>query len=292
MKASEVTALNPIYLSTGAFIGRKNNRNFRLAAECAGQLECDGFEFLVFRDFYGAMYEIAGEYTAAGLNIPVVHADKGIGDRFSNADESDYISAAEDFKRNCEIANILGAGTIVTHAWGYPESNKDPRRIMERLPALAESAAGAGLTLLVENVPCTDGDALHMLDTLAVAFPTLSFIIDTRLAHFHRELERVTSCPVWPRVRHFHVSDTKCGYKEWAALNPILQPGEGGIDWRAFFGAVKRSGYAGSFTLEAPSMLESGVDAETLNKGLAFIRDGLKPGEREIVADAAHGGGA
>ena len=36
-----------ILCSTGAIIGRPNNRNYRLLETVAPQLDCDGFEFLL-----------------------------------------------------------------------------------------------------------------------------------------------------------------------------------------------------------------------------------------------------
>jgi hypothetical protein len=71
---------NPIYCSTGAFIGRINGRNFRLLIEYKDRLECDGFEFMIFGDWYPQLKTIITEYKAADIKIPVVHTDKNIGD--------------------------------------------------------------------------------------------------------------------------------------------------------------------------------------------------------------------
>ena len=43
--------MNPVYLSTGAYTGRVNGRNWRFAIEYAERLDCDGYELLIFPEF-------------------------------------------------------------------------------------------------------------------------------------------------------------------------------------------------------------------------------------------------
>lgn len=70
---------NPIYVSTGAFTGRKNGRNYKLAIEFSQSLECDGYEFLIFDDFYDNIDTIINDYNCAELNILwFVNRDKHI----------------------------------------------------------------------------------------------------------------------------------------------------------------------------------------------------------------------
>ena len=40
--------MSKILCSTGALIGRPNNRDYTLIKEFAPRLECDGFEFMMF----------------------------------------------------------------------------------------------------------------------------------------------------------------------------------------------------------------------------------------------------
>ena len=70
---------NPIYASTGAFIGMANGRNHRLLAKYAPQIHCDGFEFMLYDDWYADFENIIGEVAGYGLAIPVIHFDKCIG---------------------------------------------------------------------------------------------------------------------------------------------------------------------------------------------------------------------
>ena len=42
--------MHNVYCSTGALIGRPNGRDYKLLADCAKRIECDGFEFLMYED--------------------------------------------------------------------------------------------------------------------------------------------------------------------------------------------------------------------------------------------------
>ena len=50
--------MNRILCSTGALIGRPNGRDYRLLKQCARELECDGFEFLMYNTWHGEIEEI------------------------------------------------------------------------------------------------------------------------------------------------------------------------------------------------------------------------------------------
>ena len=104
----------------------------------------------------------------------------------------------------------------------------------------------------------------------------MGFIMDTRCAEFHGEMEGFGRSGLFSSgIRHIHINDYKGGYKDWDAMYPIPQPRKGQIDWDGFFKYIKDSSYDGSFTLEAPSMQEQGVDAKTLNESMRFIRRSL-----------------
>ena len=49
----------------------------------------------------------------------------------------------------------------------------------------------------------------------------------------------------------------------------------GNIDWDNFFSALKNISFDGTVTLEAPAHLPVGVDSETLNRSLRFIKKNL-----------------
>lgn len=265
---------NPIYLSTGAFIGRINKRNYRLLTDWADQLICDGFELLFFEEFYDKADEIVNEYRNADLRIPVVHAEKQIGDLMGGS-KADFQKAKELFRINCDVAARLSSEKLVFHAWGYPDSDSNPEQTYERLTEIIAISKSFRQELLVENILCMHRDPLVFIEMIHKRLPDLHFIIDTRHAQFHCELEKTLNSDIMKMVNHIHINDYAGGYKEWEKRYPILQPGKGGVDWRMFFSKLTALHYTGSITLEAPSMLEENVDTKTLNKGLDFIRNGL-----------------
>lgn len=271
--------MTPVYLSTGAFTGRVNGRNPRLIVDYADRLDCDGFEFLYFPDFEDRLDELIRLYVDAGLIIPVTHAEKKLGDYVSAPTDEAFGTACELLRKNANAAaRLYPAGTpkLVAHCWGIPDSDSYIEQIIERVGILRELAAAEGAELYPENSFCVHGSPLEHFEALALRYPELHFIVDTRCAQFHGELERFTASEVFrSRVRHLHINDYGGGYKDWNAMYPILQPPRGNVDWTSFFGALRELSYAGTITLEAPSMLPDGVDCKTLNEGLRFIRNGL-----------------
>ena len=266
----------PVYLSTGAFVGRINGRNWHLPVEYADRLACDGFEFMIFPDFVEILPEIIREYRAAELRIPVVHAEKHLGDLVSDPAPAAWEAAAETVRRDCDAAAQLypaGRPKVVAHCWGIPDSDAHFDCIAERIGKLREIADACGTELLPENSFCKYGSPMEHFEALAALCPQLRFIVDTRCAAFHGELERFVTSEVFrERVVHIHINDYAGGYRDWDAMYPIPQPTKGKIDWEGFFSALRAIPYAHSITLEAPSMLPEGVDTDTLNGSLAFIR--------------------
>lgn len=106
-----------ILCSTGALIGRPNNRNYRLLAGLAGKLSCDGFEFLMYDTWYEEWREIVKYLKEAALPVPVMHCEKQIGEAISKGGPENLARAFGLFEINCEMAAALGAGKLVVHLW-------------------------------------------------------------------------------------------------------------------------------------------------------------------------------
>ncbi|MBR3691791.1 MAG: sugar phosphate isomerase/epimerase [Clostridia bacterium] len=269
--------MNEIYLSTGAFTGRINNRDPHLLTRFHGELFCDGFEFMLMSSFDPILPEIIGEYRAEGIRIPILHARKELGDLLSTPEEAAFSAAKELFRKNCEVACGLGASRLVVHGWGVPDSDACPEMLYARIPALDEIAGEYGLAAVIENCVCTHGSPLRHLERLHAAAPALTFTVDTRCSEFHGELAATMQSPLWQdAIRHVHINDYIGGVKDWDARYPIYQPGKGQIDWELFFGGLAAHAYTGSITLEASAMLPDRVDCGTLNAGLGYIRTHLE----------------
>lgn len=267
--------MNKIYLSTGAFVNRVNNRNWHLLTKYHDRIDCDGFELMIYESFLDCYEEMIREYSGEKINIPVVHAIKNIGDNLSDPDC--LMQATDLMKSCCEIATRLGAEKIVVHCWGIPLSDKYFQMITERIGIMKEIAEKYNLDFLPENSFCVHGSPYEHFVALSEIYPDIGFIIDTRCAQFHSELETFVTSSLLDegRIHHFHLNDYDGGYKDWNAMYPIPQPGDGKIDWDFFFNSVKGK-YDGSFTLEAPSALPDGIDDAVFNKSIDFIRGKLK----------------
>ncbi len=270
--------MNSVYLSTGAFTGRINHRNPDLLAQYFDRVRCDGFELMVMDNFYEQLGRIISLYQRCGVRICCVHADKHIGDLISCPDSEAFVQAEKLFSVNCEIAQTLGAEKIVVHCWGIPDSDRYPEQIYGRVEKLVAQADRYGLDFLVENCVCTQSGPLVHLQKLAELIPEIGFVIDTRPAQFHGQLQEQCESAIWKKnVRHLHINDYGGGLMQWDALYPILQPTKGKIDWDFFARSLQKNHYTGSITLEAPSMLEQGFDAQTFQRSIDFIRNRLCP---------------
>ena len=109
--------MNQILCSTGALIGIPNGRDYRLLEKLSGKLNCDGYEFMMYSSWYGKEEEIADFLKQSGLNIPVMHCEKHIGECISRNEEGDLAEAIWKFRKNCEVARKIGARKLVIHLW-------------------------------------------------------------------------------------------------------------------------------------------------------------------------------
>lgn len=266
-----------ILCSTGALITAKNNRDYRLLREMTPKIKCDGYEFLMYDSWYPEWEKVAREVAGMNLQIPVLHADKGIGEAISRGEEGDNERALELFEINCRLAQRLGAEKLVLHLWGGLSSDSHIEDNIRQYVLLKEIAVRYGLLLTVENVVCNREDPLTHLRSLADVDPGAAFTLDVRFAKFHDQLDSVFSGEygwLWKgAVQHIHISDYCGGFMEWEKLNAALHPGEGKIDFEKLGADLKRVGYDNTITLESTSVLSDGrVDLEKLNESLKGLK--------------------
>lgn len=264
-----------ILLSTGTFIGRVNNRNHDLLTEFGGEFDCDGFEVMIFASFYEKADYVTDKYRRSGLRIPVMHFDKEIGNGIGSPDPEKYRHALSLLRANLVAAEKLGAKKAVIHLWGRDDSDRYPDLIYRRTGEITELCSEYGVLPVYENIFCCVSSPLRHMEKLAEMYPDIRFTIDSRPAQFHAELEETLKSPVMKNAAHLHINDYAGGYREWEKVNPIPQPGKGNIDWDMYFAGIRRTGYDGTVTLEAPAHLPVGVDSAVLNKSLRFLRDNL-----------------
>ena len=112
----------------------------------------------------------------------------------------------------------------------------------------------------------------------------MGFIFDTRFGKFHEQYMDIFASPVWKNVKHMHASSFSGAKNEWGLIRPILQPGEGKVDFDHIISNMPH--YEGSVTLESPVIAEDGsVDIATVNRSLDFLRERFekyRPDEKPV----------
>ena len=66
-----------ILCSTGALLGRPNGRDFRLLETLTPKLRCDGYELMIYQDWYDQAEDLYAFLSKIQLTIPVVHSPCG-----------------------------------------------------------------------------------------------------------------------------------------------------------------------------------------------------------------------
>ena len=269
--------MHQILCSTGALIGRPNGRDYRLLKQFQPQLDCDGFEFMLYNTWYDQIEELTAFLKTIQLHIPVVHCEKSLSEHISAGGDEELREAFRLFEINCSVAEALGAEKMVFHLWNGIISDSNFESNLRAYPELRERAEKHGLTLLVENVVCNGTDPMTHWAELYQQYPDIRFVFDTKMADFHRQLELLYQPEydwLWKEghIQHYHVNDYDGGYKDWSNLK-VLPLGKGHIDFERFFQFVKQTGYTGGFTFEATGFDKTGtVNIRNLNEQFALAR--------------------
>lgn len=271
--------MNRVLCSTGALIGRTNGRNFRLLTECVQKLDCDGFEFMMYDDWYEKIEEISTFRSDFPKPFPTFHVAKSVGNFISRNEPGDTERALEAFEKNCILAQRIGAEKLVLHLWNGEDSDKDFSHNIEVYLRLVGIAKRYRLTLTVENVVCSVADPMRRFGELIAVDPDIRFTFDTKMAEFHGQLESlyaVENRRIWERVAHIHINDYKGGVKDWTCLK-TLHIGDGQVDFDRLFRFVKNEGYGGDFTIESTSFDRSGIiDFNRMNRSIDAVRTYLQ----------------
>ena len=266
--------MHNIYCSTGALIGRPNGRDYRLLAGCAEKTDCDGFEFMMYEDWYDKYEAVAGYLVENKIYAPTFHVEKQVGELISRNRPGNTERAAALFDINCRTADLIGSKLLVLHLWGGLDSDRNIGHNVAVYRDLRETAEKYALTLTVENVVCNTSDPLTHMLRLAEVYPDIKFTFDTKMAQFHRQAERFYELPAeWisAHIAHMHVNDYGGGYMDWSRLQ-TLHPGEGNVDFPRLFDFVRKH-YRGDFTIESTSFDKSGaIHFDRINEDIRFVR--------------------
>ena len=266
----------PLYVSSGAFIGRGNGFSPDGFFSVCREYDCDGFEFMAYRAWYPVFDEMIARFRAAGVSFPTFHCDKMIGEGFSSGDPDEYRHALALFRLNCRAAATLGSRLLVLHLWNGLPSDKNVARHIDALADLYGIAAEYDLLLTVENVICADRDPLTHFDEIAQRYPAARFTFDTKMAAFHDQMNEIATParrPLARRIAHVHLNDYGGGIRDFSDLR-VLHLGEGKIDFAPFLALLREINYAGAITLECScfSSLDGSWKPEKMNASIADAR--------------------
>ena len=270
-------------------VGRENGYDLRRATEVIARLAESGIlyggELMMLQDYYNRPDDVIATVSASGVPYPVIHCEKNVGSELSHAAaarvagntsdaDTERNRAHELFKLNCSFGRAIGAEAIVLHLWGGYDSDNNIDVNIESLSYLAEQASDHSLTLLIENVPSTRYDPLANWHRVAASSNKSYYVYDTRFAALHDDAaETLTDPIIKERLKHVHVSDFIGGIRDFSALRPILQPGDGVVDFLKTAQLLDSLEYTGRITLESPVMNGSRIDTDTLRASLLKVRD-------------------
>lgn len=270
--------MSKVLCSTGALIGKPNNRDYRLLKDFSKKLNCDGYEFMMYSTWYGQEEEIIDFFKVNNFNIPVMHCAKGVGELISQGDLESIKEAVRLFAINCDLANKIGSKAMVLHLWGGIASDGKIDINIDKYKELADIAKNYDIDLLIENVVCNRENPMKHWVELAKKYPGIHFVYDTKMAAFHEQMDLLYQKDYeWlykdNHIQHYHVNDYAGGYMDWANLK-TLSMGKGHVDFDKFFEYVKMTGYDKTFTVEATAFNKEGVvDFDMLNSNFSKIRD-------------------
>ena len=270
--------MHRVLCSTGALIGRSNNRDITLLERYLDQIDCDGFEFMMYETWYDHQDNIKRYLNKLPAAFPVFHVEKSVGDRISRNQDGDTETAISLFECNCIMARDIGAEKLVLHLWGGLDSDKNIDHNTACYQTLRQISDSFGVALTVENVVCNKQDPMMHMKNMAHCYPDIQFTFDTKMAAFHNQLEAMylpENRWLFQRITHMHINDYNGGYKDWPNLK-TLHIGKGWVDFDRLFGWLHDSDYRGDFTLEATSFDKTGeIQLQELNASLLKIRNYL-----------------
>lgn len=280
-----------ILCSTGTMVGRENSFNYTRAVDVIRSMRERGLifggELMMLRHYYDKQEEITSYIKASGVPFPVIHCEKGVGTDLSHAG---YLASVKDymgeerlleqvmdtFRLNCSFGESIGASMMVLHLWGGEDSDSNISYNCTVLQDLFSIAYSHGIRLLIENVPSTTNDPLSNWHSAVDAHPGIGLIFDSRFATLHDQVSETLGDPlVRYNLCHVHISDFVGGYRNFAALRPILHPGDGVVDFELISRLLNEAGYRGTVTLESPVMNGADIDTELLERSVRFIAEKL-----------------
>ncbi|MBN9381404.1 MAG: sugar phosphate isomerase/epimerase [Chitinophagaceae bacterium] len=241
-----------------------------MAALGFSSLELEGIGEENIHYLYKHSSDIADALANAGCKVPVLCV---VLPQLGAVDAAERTRSLEYFEMGCEVARSLGAQAVLDNGpllpLGYPRQTPIRRHYgEEQLAALSlpptfswykywhalvatfQEACGIAqrYQLTYDLHPCegsliTDTDSFTLFAT-AVDRPNLLFNLDTANQFYFRDNLPLSVHRLVGKTRYIHLSDNTGSRVEH------LVPGDGRIQWDAFFSALRDINFQGNFALD------------------------------------------
>lgn len=182
--------------------------------------------------------------------------------------EEDPHKGKELITQDIEVAYRVGATTLVLHAYNSLNETPNLNQVTAALNSLRDYAEKCSITLSVELIPHMALDIPDLVSFLDRALEAPFFTVDLEYTSKFDCLEDVLAFA--PHINNIHVRD----YDGQWILNGkrrYLKPLDGTLDFASIFSTIRKSGYNGTYTLEAPHNT-----LEEINSSLQWLRTSLK----------------
>lgn len=267
--------------STGAISRNSLYTSDRWVLEYGPQLHVDGFEIMFYSRWYAEIEQISADLCASGLHFPAMHTEKDIGVMLGSSQADRRTQAVHHLAENCRLASNIGASVLILHLWGWPQLDDHLEHNLAALASCLDVAEQYRVKLAIETIPARHADPLTNVQR-AIEQDTRCFIaLDTEFLANYEQQERVFETAwVWEeqpvqhmqRVQHVHIKDFD-GQPFAEGRRRYLHPGEGYVDFEAFFAGLERRNFTGNVSLESPAIDEHGrVDVSRINASLDYLR--------------------
>ncbi len=171
----------------------------------------------------------------------------------------------------CDAGREMGAQYYVFHGPFGVHAPLKPERIWnlaDTFHRMQEIAAARGLTVLWENVHWCALRGPEEVRTLRTLLPEIGFVLDTKQAHRAGFTPFEMLEAMGGQVRHVHALDVR-------ADGSLCLPGEGTVDWKGLFAALRAQGFDGTVVLEPYEYLAR--DEAALQRSLTYLRRCANP---------------
>ncbi len=197
---------------------------------------------------HGDMLPLATEaFSTFSKPVPVLHASKHI--QFFISSPGMECHAATMIRESVNAAHDIGASLVVVHAWDGRFLELDMDMICKTMADCAAYASGYGVTLSVEALPSRAQYPGILIRQLLDASPLLTFTLDFEYAAIYDMFPYLLDMS--DRLSNVHLRDYD-GHWIIEGRRSYVRPGCGNLDFHHLLESLKKTGYDGNYTIEAP----------------------------------------